>query len=156
LDLGVFTGYSALAVALALPPEGRVVGCDINVEWTKIARRFWEKAGVAHKVDLRIAPALETLQQLVDQGEGGTFDFAFIDADKKNYPSYYELSLRLIRQGGLIAIDNVLFGGKVADEQVTDESTEAIRVLNAKLLMDERVSISMLPVGDGLTLVRKR
>lgn len=156
LDIGVFTGYSALSVALALPPEGRVVACDINVEWTKIARRFWEKAGVADKIDLRLAPALETLQQLLDQGEAETYDFAFIDADKANYPHYYELSLKLLRQGGLIAIDNVLFGGKVAEDQVTDINTATIRALNEKLLTDERVSISMLPVGDGLTLARKR
>ncbi len=156
LDIGVFTGCSALSVALALPSEGRVVGCDINSEWTKIARRFWEKAGVANKIDLRLAPALETLQQLLDQGEAGTYDFAFIDADKANYPFYYELSLSLIRRGGLIAIDNVLFGGKVVDEQMTDTNTTAIRTLNSTLLHDERISLSMLPIGDGLTLARKR
>ncbi len=156
LDIGVFTGYSALAVALALPHNGKVVACDTNSEWTKIALRYWEKAGIAHKIDLRIAPATDTLQQLLDQGEAGTYDFAFIDADKKNYLSYYDLSLSLIRPGGLIAIDNVLFGGKVADQTVTDTNTETIRALNAKLLTDERVSISMLPIGDGLTLARKR
>lgn len=156
LDIGVFTGYSALSVALALPAEGRVVACDTNVEWTKIARRFWEKAGVDSKIDLRLAPALETLQQLLDDGEGGSFDFAFIDADKVNYPHYFELSLKLLRDGGLIAIDNVLFGGDVADESVADKNTVAIRELNEKLLKDERLSISMLPIGDGLTLARKR
>lgn len=156
LDIGVFTGYSALSVALALPEEGRVIACDTNVEWTKIARRFWEKAGVADKIDLRLAPALETLQQLVDQSEAGTYDFAFIDADKANYLAYYELVLRLVRSGGVIVIDNVLFGGKVADEQVIDTKTTAIRALNAKLLHDERISLSMLPLGDGVTLARKR
>ncbi len=156
LDIGVFTGYSPLVVAFALPPEGKVVACDVNVEWTKIARRFWEQAGVAHKIDLRLAPALETLQQLLDQGEADTYDFAFIDADKGNYPLYYELALKLVRPGGLIAIDNVLFGGKVADEQVADINTATIRALNAKLVHDERISLSLLPVGDGLTLARKR
>lgn len=157
LDIGVFTGYSALSVALALPSDGKVVACDTNVEWTKIALSFWKKAGVVHKIDLRLAPAAETLQQLLDQGEAGTFDFAFIDADKLNYPLYYELSLKLIRPGGLIAIDNVLFlGGSVADETITDESTVTIRQLNTMLLNDKRVTLSMLPLGDGLTLVRKR
>jgi len=156
LDIGVFTGYSALSVALALPEEGKVIACDINVEWTKIARRFWEKAGVTGKIDLRLAPALETLQQLLDQSETGTYDFAFIDADKANYLVYYELALSLMRPGGIIVIDNVLFGGKVADEQITDTNTTVIRALNAKLLHDERISLSMLPLGDGLTLARKR
>ncbi len=156
LDIGVFTGYSALSVAMALPADGKVVGCDINEEWSKIARRFWEKAGVADKIDLRLAPAAETLQQLLNQGEANTYDFAFIDADKANYPVYYELSLKLIRPGGLIAIDNVLFGGKVADEEYDDKNTVAIRNLNADIAKDQRVSMSMLPLGDGLTLVRKR
>lgn len=156
LDIGVFTGYSAMSVALALPIDGRVIACDTNVEWTKIARKFWEKAGVAEKIDLRMGPALETLQKLIDEGEAGTFDFAFIDADKGNYGYYYEFCLKLLRQGGVIAIDNVLFGGKVADEDVKDGNTSTIRELNAKLLGDDRVSISMLPIGDGLTLVRKR
>ena len=155
LDIGVFTGYSALSVALALPPEGKVVACDINTEWTKIARRFWEMAGVASKIDLRLAPALETLQLLLDTGEAGTYDFVFIDADKVNYPAYYEISLRLLRPGGLMAIDNVLFGGKVADPLIIDQHTDAIRLLNKKVLEDERVSLSLLPLGDGLTLARK-
>ncbi|MCC2666360.1 MAG: putative O-methyltransferase/MSMEI [Gammaproteobacteria bacterium] len=155
LDIGVFTGYSALSVALALPPDGRVVACDINDEWTKIARDFWEKAGVASKIDLRLAPALETLQRLLDEGETENYDFIFIDADKVNYPAYYELSLSLLRPGGLIAIDNVLFGGKVADSSVTDQNTEAIRLLNERVLRDERVSISLVPISDGLTLARK-
>lgn len=155
VDIGVFTGYSALSVALALPPEGKVVACDINSEWTKIARRFWEMAGVASKIDLRLAPALETLQLLLDTGEAGTYDFIFIDADKVNYPAYYEISLRLLRPGGLMAIDNVLFGGKVADPLIIDQNTNAIRLLNKRVLEDERVSLSLLPLGDGLTLARK-
>lgn len=156
LDIGVFTGYSALSVALALPLDGKVIGCDINGEWTKIARRFWEEAQVDGKIDLRLAPALETLQNLIDQGETGTFDFAFIDADKANYIHYYEQCLALVRTGGLIAIDNVLWGGDVANPLVTDANTEVIRELNAKIFRDERVSISLLPIGDGLTLARKR
>ncbi len=156
LDIGVFTGYSALSVALALPPDGKVIGCDINVEWTKIARRFWEMAGVADKIDLRLAPALETLQTLIDGGEAGTFDFAFIDADKLNYLEYYEKALILIRAGGLIAIDNVLWSGDVADPAIDDKNTQAIREVNETVLHDERVTISMLPIGDGLTLARKR
>jgi len=156
LDIGVFTGYSALSVALALPEDGKVIGCDINGDWTGIARRYWEMAGVTHKIDLRLAPALKTLQSLIDGGEAGTFDFAFIDADKLNYLNYYEMSLVLVRQGGLIGIDNVLWSGDVADPEVTDANTMAIRKVNEVLLSDERVSISMLPVGDGLTLARKR
>jgi caffeoyl-CoA O-methyltransferase len=156
LELGVFTGYSALSVALALPSDGKIVACDTNKEWTKIAQKYWELAGVANKIDLRLAPAVDTLQILLQQGEGNTYDFIFIDADKANYPAYYELSLSLLRRGGLMAIDNVLFGGKVADPAVIDQNTVAIRTLNTTLLQDERVSISMLPLGDGLTLVRKR
>jgi predicted O-methyltransferase YrrM len=156
LDIGVFTGYSALAVAMALPSTGTVVGCDINGEWTKIARRFWEEAGVNHKIDLCLAPAKETLQALIDEGEVNSFDFAFIDADKASYPIYYEQCMLLVRQGGLIAIDNVLYGGHVADSSVHDTNTKVIRELNEKILHDDRVTISMLPVGDGLTLARKR
>ncbi len=156
LDIGVFTGYSSLSVALALPPDGKVIGCDINGEWTKIARKFWAEAGVENKIDLRLAPAAETLQALIDQGEANTFDFAFIDADKLNYPVYYELVLTLLRQGGLIAIDNVLWGGDVADPSVQDDNTKTLRALNEKILRDERVTISMVPIGDGVTLARKR
>lgn len=155
LEIGVFTGYSTLAVAQALPADGKIIACDINVEWTKIAKRYWEMAGVSRKIDLRLAPALETLQNLIDQSETDTFDFVFIDADKKNYSAYYEKSLELIRPGGLIVIDNVLWSGDVADPLVHDENTEAIRALNTMLLTDERVTISMLPLGDGVTLVRK-
>ena len=156
LDIGVFTGYSALSAALALPPGGLVVACDINSEWTKIARKYWELAGVTDKIDLRLAPAAETLEALLAAGEGGTFDFAFIDSDKLNYPIYYELVLKLLRVGGLVAVDNVLWSGAVADPSVHDQNTEVLRQLNATILADERVSISMLPVGDGLTLARKR
>ena len=156
LEIGTFTGYSALVVALALPPGGRVVACDVSEEWTSVARRYWKEAGVANKIDLRLAPALETLEGLLAEGRRDAFDFAFIDADKANYDTYYELSLQLVRPGGLIAVDNTLWSGKVADPSVTDEDTEAIRRLNAKLAKDERVTLSLLPVGDGLTLARRR
>ncbi len=156
LDIGTFTGYSALVVALALPVDGKVIACDVNTEWTDIAKRFWQKAGMADKIELRIAPALETLQSLLDHGEASTFDFAFIDADKANYADYYEKSLQLLRRGGLIAIDNVLWDGDVANPTVNDAPTRAIRAINSKLLKDERVTLSLLPIGDGLTLARKR
>lgn len=156
LDIGVFTGYSALSVALALPEDGRVIACDINVEWTKLAKRFWEMAGMTHKIDLRLAPALQTLQSLIDAGEAGTFDFAFIDADKANYLNYYEAALTLLRSGGLILIDNVLWYGDVADPTNHEKNTVIIREVNEKLHQDERVTLSMLTIGDGLTLARKR
>jgi caffeoyl-CoA O-methyltransferase len=156
LDVGVFTGYSTLCVALALPNDGKVIACDINVEWTKIAKKFWEMAGVANKIELILAPAVETLQNLIEKGESDTFDFIFIDADKANYPIYYEQSLKLVRSGGVIAIDNVLWGGQVADLSINDSHTLMFRELNKKILKDERVMISMLPVGDGLTMARKR
>ena len=156
IEVGVFTGYSALAVALALPEDGQLLACDINREWTDMAQRYWHEAGVAHKIDLRLAAAGETLQALIDAGQSGTFDFAFIDADKVNYPNYYEHCLRLIRPGGLIAIDNVLWGGDVIDEEKQDEDTLAIRRINDMLRADERVDLSMLPIGDGLTLARRR
>ena len=155
LEVGVYTGYSSLAVALALPPEGKVVACDINEEYTAIARRYWEKAGVADKIDLHIAPAIETLERLLAQGEADTFDFAFIDADKSNYNNYYELALKLIRPGGLIAIDNVLWGGDVADPEVKNTRTIKIRALNQKIHQDKRVTMSLVPIGDGLTLALK-
>jgi predicted O-methyltransferase YrrM len=156
LEVGVFTGYSALIVALALPPDGKIIACDVSEAYTTIARRYWQAAGVADKIDLRIAPALETLDQLLASGQEGTFDFAFIDADKNNYDGYYERSLRLVRPGGLIAIDNVLWSGKVADEQVQDNQTTKIRDLNQKLQRDSRVQISMVPIADGLTLALKQ
>jgi predicted O-methyltransferase YrrM len=156
LDIGVFTGYSSLCVALALPPDGKIVACDISQQDTAIARRYWEAAGVADKIDLRLAPALETLDELLATGQAGTFDFVFIDADKRNYEEYYERSLQLIRPGGLIAIDNVLWSGRVADLQVQDARTQSIRAFNEKLHQDERVSLSLVPIADGLTLALKR
>jgi predicted O-methyltransferase YrrM len=156
LELGVFTGYSALSVALALPPDGKLIACDVNEEWTSMARRYWQEAGVAHKIALRIAPALETLDKLLANGEAGSFDFAFIDADKENYTSYYERSLALVRHGGLIVIDNVLWSGRVADPNEQDMDTVAIRRFNTKLHFDERIDLSMLPLADGLTLAYKR
>ena len=156
LEIGVFTGYSSLAVALALPADGTLVACDVSEEWTAIARRHWQKAGVAAKIDLRLAPALTTLEALLAGGAAGTFDFAFIDADKGNYPGYYERCLDLLRRGGLIAIDNTLWGGAVADAQDHAPDTEAIRAFNEALRSDGRVDVAMLTVGDGLTLARKR
>ncbi|MBI3280166.1 MAG: class I SAM-dependent methyltransferase [Acidobacteria bacterium] len=156
LELGVFTGYSALSVALALPDGGRVIACDISEEWTTIARRYWKEAGVAHKIDLHLRPGLETLSELIARGQAGSFDMAFIDADKENYQVYYERALQLLRPRGLILVDNVLWHGRVIDAASDDEETEAIRRFNAKLLGDERISLSMLPVGDGLTLALKR
>lgn len=156
LEVGVFTGYSSLVVALALPAEGRIVACDISEEYTRMARRYWQEAGVAHKIDLRLGPAADTLAGLVAAGEAGSFDFAFIDADKENYLVYYEHALQLLRPGGLVLVDNVLWGGRPIDPEAKDESTEAIRAINAKMGRDERVDVSMLPVGDGLTLARKR
>jgi predicted O-methyltransferase YrrM len=156
IEIGTFTGYSSLAVALALPDDGSLVCCDISEEWTSMARRYWEEAGVAGKIDLRIAPATETLDQLLADGRQGTYDFAFVDADKSGYDGYYERLLTLLRPGGLVAFDNVLWSGQVADESFTDPDTSALRALNAALATDERVSVVLLPVGDGLTLARKR
>jgi len=156
LEVGVFTGYSSLAVALALPSNGKIIACDVSEEYTAIARRYWEAAGVAHKIDLRIAPAIDTLDALITSGQANTFDFAFIDADKSNYDNYYECALKLIRPGGLIAIDNVLWGGDVADPAITDNRTQKIRALNQKLHQDDRITLSVLPLADGLTLAIKR
>lgn len=156
VEVGTFTGYSSLAVALSLPADGRIVACDVNREWTGIARRYWAEAGVAGKIDLRLAPARDTLDAMIAAGEQGRYDFAFIDADKKNYDVYYERCLELVRPGGLLAIDNVLWNGKVIDPVADDEDTMAIRALNAKIAKDERVSVSLVPIGDGLTLARKR
>jgi len=155
LEVGVFTGYSSLVVALALPPEGRIIACDVNEQTTAIARRYWQAAGVADKIDLRLAPATETLQKLLAEGQAGSFDFAFIDADKSNYDHYYEYALQLLRPGGLIAIDNVLWSGRVADPALQDSDTVALRNLNQKLHHDQRVTLSLLPIGDGLTLALK-
>lgn len=155
LEIGVFTGYSSLVVALALPPDGKIIACDVDEESTSIARRYWQEAGVIDKIDLRIAPALATLDKLIAEGEAGTFDFAFIDADKRNYENYYEKALQLIRAGGLIAVDNVLWFGKVADPDDEDKRTVAIRAFNRKLAGDERVKVSLVPIADGLTLALK-
>lgn len=156
LEVGVFTGYSALWVALTLPAEGQLVACDINPEWTSIAQRYWQRAGVANKIDLRLGPAIQTLDQLIEAGEAGSFDFAFIDAEKTEYEDYYQRALELIRPGGLIAVDNVLRNGRVIDPNFTDEDTGAIRTFNSARLHDEQVTLSMIPIADGLTLARKR
>ncbi|MBW4643069.1 MAG: class I SAM-dependent methyltransferase [Goleter apudmare HA4340-LM2] len=156
LEVGVFTGYSSLVVALALPADGKIIAADVSEEFTAIARRYWQQAGVADKIDLRLAPGIKTLDQLLADGQAETFDFAFIDADKGNYDGYYERALQLVRPGGLIAIDNVLWSGQVADPQIQDASTQAIRTLNAKLHQDERITLSLVPIGDGLTLALKR
>lgn len=156
LEVGTFTGYSALAVALALPADGRIVACDVNEDTTAVARRYWAEAGVADKIELRLGPAVDTLEALLADGGGETFDFAFIDADKVNYDAYYEGALALLRQGGLMVIDNVLWSGAVADPERQDADTSALRALNAKLHDDQRISLSLLPVSDGITLARKR
>ncbi|MEO5692205.1 MAG: class I SAM-dependent methyltransferase [Usitatibacter sp.] len=156
IEVGVFTGYSSLCVALALPADGRIVACDMSEEWTSIGKRYWERAGVAHKIDLRLAPGATTLAALLKEGGAGKYDFAFIDADKSNYGTYYEQCLELLRPGGLVAVDNTLWSGDVADPAVKDADTVAIRALNARLHGDSRVELSMLPVGDGLTLALKK
>ena len=151
IEIGTFTGYSALAVALALPPGGKIICCDVSEEWTSIARRFWKKASVQKKILLKLGPALETLKELQ-----GPFDFAFIDADKTHYQNYYEKCLKLLRRGGVIAIDNTLWYRRVLDAKDKDEDTRAIRVFNRRLGRDRRVDISLVPIGDGVTLARKR
>jgi caffeoyl-CoA O-methyltransferase len=156
IEIGVFTGYSALTVALALPPEGRVLACDVNDQYTRIAKPFWERAGVAYKIDLVLAPAVQTLDAELAAGAAGSYDFAFIDADKTNYDRYYERCLKLVRAGGLIAFDNVLWHGAVARPADGDEDTAALQALNLKLHEDSRIDLAMLPIGDGLTLARKR
>ena len=156
LEVGVFTGYSALAVTLAMPEDGRLVACDVSEEFTAVARRYWREAGVDHRIDLRIAPAIETLDTLLSAGEAGSFDLAFIDADKTGYDAYYERALALLRPGGLIVLDNMLQDGKAADPSSTEPGVVAIRALNRKLRDDERVDLSLLPVADGITLARKR
>ena len=155
LEIGVFTGYSSLAVALALPAGGKIVACDISEEYTSVARRYWAEAGVGGKIDLRIAPASDTLRALVTEGRAGTFDFAFIDADKTGYAQYYELALTLLRPGGLIAVDNVLQSGRLLDPANNDPDTVAIREFNHALLGDARVDVTMLALADGLTLALK-
>ena len=156
LDIGVFTGYSSLVVARELPDDGLVVACDTSIEWTSIAKKYWKLAGVDNKIDLHLAPAIETLEKLIEDGRESTFDFSFIDADKINYQSYYENSLILVKPGGIIAVDNVLWSGQVIDEADFEPATRAIRSFNEKLYQDDRVSISMVPIGDGLTLAYKK
>jgi predicted O-methyltransferase YrrM len=155
IEIGTFTGYSALTVALALPDDGHVLACDVSDEYTRIGRQFWKQAGVGHKIDLVLAPALETLDARLSAGEACSYDFAFIDADKSNYDGYYERCLKLVRVGGLIAFDNMLWGGAVA-QPAKDADTEALQALNAKLHRDDRVDLALLTIGDGLALVRKR
>ena len=156
LEIGTFTGYSALAVALALPADGRLIACDVSEEWTSIARRYWREAGLTDRIELRLGPAAETLKALLEAGGAGSFDFAFIDADKSGYDTYYELCLRLIRPNGLVAIDNVLWSGAVLDSKKRDADTAALRALNLKIRDDARVDSALLTVGDGLMLARKR
>ena len=156
LEVGTFTGYSSTAMALALPPDGQIVCCDISREYTDVARRTWAAAGVADRVELHLGPAVGTLDRLLKGGMTGAFDMAFIDADKGNYGAYYERALRLVRAGGLIAIDNVLWSGRVADPGVNDEDTSAIRALNASIAVDERVDVAVVPIADGVTLARVR
>ena len=156
LELGTFTGYSALAVALALPADGLMISCDINPEWTNVARRYWTEAGVADRIELRLGPALDTLDGLLADGAADSFDFAFVDAAKTEYPAYYDRLVRLVRPGGVILFDNVFWGGEVANPEVDDPDVRAIRDLNDRLAADERVSIAMVPIADGLTLARRR
>ena len=156
LEIGTFTGYSSTAVALALPPDGRLIACDSSREWTDVARRCWEAAGVLQKIELRLGPALDTLNDLLEKGCAGRFDFAFIDADKANYDAYYEKTLTLLRPGGLVALDNALRHGRVADAADADPGTAVIRALNRKIRDDGRVAMSLLPIADGLLLARKR
>jgi caffeoyl-CoA O-methyltransferase len=157
VEVGVFTGYSSLSVALALPDDGRIIACDVSEDYTRVARRYWREAGVENKIELRLAPAMKTLDKMLDSDEEiGQFDFAFIDADKSHYANYYERTLRLLRPNGLIAIDNTLWSGRVIDAADQDEDTIAIRDFNAKLYSDDRVDVSLVPMGDGLTLARKR
>ncbi|MFZ2209437.1 MAG: class I SAM-dependent methyltransferase [Porticoccaceae bacterium] len=156
LEIGVFTGYSALCVASALPADGRLIACDISAEYTRIAREYWARAGVADRIDLRLAPASETLARLLAEGAAGSFDLAFIDADKTGYADYYEQCLALLRPGGLIVVDNVLWNGRVLDAATADEDTRAIRAFNRRIHKDARVDLSLVPIGDGLSLLRKR
>lgn len=155
LEVGTFTGYSALWMALALPPGGRIVTCDVSEEWTNTAQRYWRAAEVHDKIQLRLGPALETLDGLIEEG-AAPFDFAFVDADKLNHDGYYERALSLLRSGGMVALDNALWGGKVADPEVQDRTTRAVRALNEKVRDDPRVTVCLLPIGDGLLLARKR
>jgi len=156
IEVGVFTGYSSLSVALALPDEGRIIACDVSEEFTTVAKRYWKEAGVERKIELRLGPALETLDAMLKHGEAGRYDFAFIDADKHNYLNYYERLIKLLRPGGLIAVDNVLWSGSVIDKKDKSVDTVAIRKFNKTLQADNRIELSLVPIGDGLTLARKR
>ncbi len=156
LEIGTYTGYGTLWMALSLPHDGEIITCDVSERWTAVAHKFWEKAGVSDKVHLKLRPALKTLDAMLAAGKQGSFDFAFIDADKINYNEYYEACLKLIRSGGLICVDNTLWGGSVINPAKHDADTVAIRVFNAALKEDDRIELSMLPIADGLTLVRKR
>jgi len=156
LEIGCFTGYGTLGMALALPPGGRVVTLDVNDHWAEIGRRRWRAAGVAGRIELRLGPALETLETMLDEGEAASFDLAYVDADKKLYDRYYERALALVRPGGIVALDNMLWRGEVADPDNKDRQTLALRALNAKIHGDSRVSALLLPIGDGLSLARKR
>ncbi len=156
LEIGVFTGYSGICVARALPENGQLIACDINEEWTELAQMYWQKAGVRDKIELRLAPALDTLDTLIADGQNDSVDFAFIDADKQNQGHYYEKVLTLLRPGGVVIVDNVLWDGKVAAKEITNPSTLAIHQLNQRIFADERVSMSMLPLGDGIIVARKR
>ena len=156
LEVGTYTGYSSIAVAMALPPDGKMVCCDISKEYTDVARRYWKKMGLESKIELRLGPGIEGLDALIKEGATGTFDFAFIDADKNNYDAYYERSLTLLRKGGMILIDNVFQGGKVADPKATSANVDAVKALNKKIHKDDRVYMSMLPIGDGVTIALKK
>jgi caffeoyl-CoA O-methyltransferase len=156
LEVGTFTGYSSTRIALAMPPDGSLVCCDISREWTDVARRYWERAGVADKIELRLGPALDTMDAMLTEGLGGSFDFAFLDADKDHYPEYSDRLIALLRPGGLLAIDNVFWGGEVVNPEADDVSVRAIRQMNQSLAEDARVSLAMVPIADGLTLARKR
>ena len=156
IEIGVFTGYSSICIARALPDDGKLVACDVSEEFTRVARRYWQEAKLDHKIELELLPALQTLEALIQRGQANSFDFVFIDADKAAYDAYYEHSLTLLRPGGLIAVDNMLWGGSVADDSKQDEDTRAIRALNSKVAADQRVSMSLVPIGDGLLLARKR
>jgi caffeoyl-CoA O-methyltransferase len=156
LEIGTFTGYSALSVALALPEDGQLIACDVSEEWTSIGRRYWQEAGVASRIDLRIGPALDTLAKLLQELGTSSFDFAFIDADKEAYDAYYEACLKLVRPNGLILLDNMIWSGQVADLNVQDEDTRTLRALNEKIRDDGRVEACLLTVGDGVMMARKR
>jgi predicted O-methyltransferase YrrM len=156
IEVGTFTGYSSTRIALSLPPDGSLVCCDISREWTDVARRYWERAGVAGKIELRLGPAMDTLDALLTEGRAGTFDFAFLDADKDRYPEYSDRLLALLRPGGLLAIDNVFWGGEVTQPNDADASVTAIRAMNRALADDERVTLAVVPIADGLTLARKQ